>query len=110
MRIHGTFPIVTSGLLALTVIGAAGVARSNKYWWDNLAGPASSNFVDLEQIKKSNVGQLDVAWSYPYATPGFNSVFMDDVMYLLGRNNALIALDATTGKEIWIHEGLNGIV
>ena len=26
------------------------------------------------------------------------------------RNNSLIALDATTGKEIWIHEGLGGIV
>ena len=30
-------------------------------------------------------------------------------MYLVGRNNSLIALDATTGKEIWIHEGLGGI-
>ena len=27
-----------------------------------------------------------------------------------GRNNSLIALDATTGKELWIHEGLGGIV
>ena len=30
-------------------------------------------------------------------------------MYVPGRNNALIALDATTGKEIWIHEGLAGM-
>src|SRR4029450_9244704 len=70
----------------------------------------SSNFVDLDQIKKSNVGQLEVAWSYPYASPGFNPVVVDDVMYLLGRNNSLIALDATTGKELWIHEGLGGIL
>ncbi len=26
-----------------------------------------------------------------------------------GRNSSLIALDAATGKEIWIHEGLEGI-
>src|SRR5262249_49154422 len=32
-----------------------------------------------------------------------------DMMYLLGRNNSLIAVDATSGKEIWIHEGLAGI-
>ena len=31
------------------------------------------------------------------------------MMYVSGRNNSLIALDATTGKEIWIHEGIHGI-
>ena len=30
-------------------------------------------------------------------------------MYVLARNNSLVALDATTGKEIWIHEDLQGI-
>ena len=35
---------------------------------------------------------------------------VDGVLYGLGRNSAsLVALDATTGKEIWVHEGLNGI-
>jgi quinoprotein glucose dehydrogenase len=104
------FSVITAALIILTVIAAGGAARTSKYWWDNLAGPDSSNFVELDQIKKSNVAQLDVAWTYPYATPGFNPVVVDDVMYLLGRNSSLIALDATTGKEIWIHEGLGGIV
>ena len=107
---HRAFPLIAAGLVAATLTGVAGAARSNRNWWDNLAGPDSSNFVDLDEIKKSNVGQLEVAWSYPYATPGFNPVVVDDVMYLLGRNNSLIALDATTGKELWIHEGLGGIV
>ena len=30
-------------------------------------------------------------------------------MYVLARNNSLVALDASTGREIWIHEGLQGI-
>ena len=30
-------------------------------------------------------------------------------MYVLARNNSLVALDATTGKEIWVHENLQGI-
>ena len=63
----------------------------------------------LDQIKKSNVNQLEVAWTYPYAAGGFNPIVVDDVMYVSGRNGSLIALDATTGKEIWIHEGLNGM-
>ena len=29
--------------------------------------------------------------------------------YVSGRNGSLIALDGATGKEIWIHEGLNGL-
>ena len=73
-------------------------------------GLDSSNFYPFEQITKSNVGQLEVAWFYPYAAPTFSPVFADDVLYGLGRNgSSLVALDATTGKEIWVHEGLNGI-
>ena len=33
-----------------------------------------------------------------------------DVLYGLGRNaSSLVALDAATGKELWVHDGLNGI-
>jgi quinoprotein glucose dehydrogenase len=105
-----TFPLLAACLTAATLTGLALAARSNKQWSDNLAGPDSSNFVDSDQINKANVSQLEVAWSYPYASQGFNPVVVDDVMYVLGRNNSLIALDAATGKEIWIHEGLGGIV
>jgi quinoprotein glucose dehydrogenase len=30
-------------------------------------------------------------------------------MYVLARNTALVALDATTGQEVWVHENLQGI-
>src|SRR5262249_11909571 len=40
----------------------------------------------------------------------FSPVYMDGVLYGLGRNaSSLVAIDAGTGKEIWIHEGLNGV-
>src|SRR4029079_7141275 len=100
------FSLIALALSARVVVGVAAATRSNKWWWDNLAGPDSSNFVASDQIKKANVGQLDVAWSYPYATPGFNPMVVDDVIYVLGRGSSLIALDAATGKELWIHEGL----
>ena len=62
------------------------------------------------QIDKSNVAKLEMAWFYPYAAPTFSPVFADGVLYGLGRNaSSLVALDAATGKEIWVHEGLNGI-
>jgi quinoprotein glucose dehydrogenase len=103
------FAVVMAGLVVMTVGAVATAAVNGKWWRDNLAGPDSSNFVDLDQIKKTNVNQLEVAWTYPYATAGFNPVVVDDVMYVTGRNGSLIALDASTGKEIWIHEDLNGL-
>src|SRR5207253_1874659 len=36
----------------------------------------------------------------PYA---FNPLVVDDVMYVMARTNSIVALDATTGKEIWTH-------
>ena len=105
------FAFAAIAALLLTSVSAAVVmaARSNKWWWDNLAGPDSSNFVGSDQVRKSNVNELAVAWFYPYATSGFNPIVVNDVIYTLGRGGSLVALDATTGKEIWIHEGLNGI-
>ena len=97
-------------LFVLLTLGAVQTAQRNGKWWhDNLAGPDSSNYVDLDQIKKSNVDELEVAWTYPHAAGGFNPIVVDDTVYIYGRNGSLIALDASTGKEIWIHEALNGM-
>ena len=75
-----------------------------------LPGVDSSNFFPFDQIDKSNVGKLEMAWFYPYAAPTFSPVFDDGMLYGLGRNaSSVVALDAATGKEVWVHEGLNGI-
>ena len=94
------FTMVAAGLTAAVTTGVwAAADRSNKWWWDAGGGPANSQYLDLDQINKSNVNQLQVAWFYPYATSLFNPIVVEDVMYTLGRANSLIALDATTGKE-----------
>jgi quinoprotein glucose dehydrogenase len=104
-------PLLAIALAGLAAFPIARAERSDKWWWDYGGGPDSSHFVELDQIKKSNVSKLEVAWFYPHGATGFNPVVVDDVMYVLGRNGqALIALDATTGKEIWIHDGLTGII
>jgi quinoprotein glucose dehydrogenase len=99
-----------AAFFALLFLGSVRTAEKKGNWWhDNLGGPDSSNYVDLDQIKKSNVDELEVAWTYPYAAGGFNPIVVDDTVYISGRNGSLIALEASTGKEIWIHEGLNGM-
>jgi quinoprotein glucose dehydrogenase len=91
---------------AVTVLGV--FAAPNKV--RTLPGVDSSNFYPFDQINKANVGQLEVAWFYPYAAPTFSPVFAGQMLYGLGRNaSALVALDPATGKEIWVHDGLNGI-
>ncbi len=104
---------VLAGVLAVTFMATLAVSldaqsRGRKWWRDNLAGPDSANFIDSSEINKTNVGQLQVAWFYPYASSGFNPVVVDNVMYTSARGG-LVALDAITGKELWIHEDLGGL-
>jgi quinoprotein glucose dehydrogenase len=109
-------PAAKAGLAASMAIAAALAAVAGfavlaaQSRVKTLPGLDSSNFFPFEQIKKSNVSQLEMAWFYPYAAPAFSPVYAHDVLYGFGRNgSSLVALDATTGKEIWVHEGLNGI-
>ena len=86
--------------------------KNHKNWSDYGGGPDSSHFVALDQITKSNVNQLQVAWVYPTGDNHaylFNPIVVDNVMFVLARNSSLVALDASTGKEIWIHENLPGL-
>jgi glucose dehydrogenase len=51
-------------LLSLIIIAADETAHAGqdyKTWKDYGGGPDSSHFVDLKQINKSNVNQLEVA-------------------------------------------------
>lgn len=85
---------------------------AHKTWSDFGGGPDNSHYVDLTQINKANVGKLVVAWVYPSndtISYNWNPLIVGNVMYVLARNNSLVALDATSGKEIWVHEALTGI-
>jgi len=96
--------------LAVSLIAAA--EQNHKGWTDYGGGPDSSHFVALDQIDKSNVSQLQVAWVYPTEDDHaylFNPIVVDQVMYVLAKNSSLVALDAATGKEIWIHANLPGV-
>ena len=102
------FFVVAAMLAAVVSLGVFTAAQAPVM--KSLPGPDSSNYRPYEQITKANVSQLQVAWTYPYATATFSPIHARDVVYGLGRNGtSLVALDAATGKEIWIHEGLNGI-
>ena len=93
--------------------GEARQRRAERRTWTDYGGsPDNARYLTLDQITRENVGRLEVAWTYPTRDDFsyvFNPVIVDNVMYVLARNSALVALDAATGKEIWVHENLQGI-
>jgi quinoprotein glucose dehydrogenase len=98
--------------LAFAAVQLADAQVNRRVWRDYGGGPDNSRYLTLNQITKSNLDRLGVAWTYPTRDTiayVFNPIIVDRVMYVLARNNSLVALDATTGKEIWVHEGLTGI-
>ncbi len=98
---------VLLALAAATALAAADVDRTQ--WTDYNGSPDNSKYSPLKQIDKSNVSKLQVAWTYPYGETMFNPIVVHGVVYAKARNSSLVALDAATGTEIWIHDGLTGI-
>src|SRR6478672_10260851 len=60
-----------------------------------------------KQVDKSNVAKLELAWHFPVPGStgrfGFRPLVVDGTMYVLGAKNAIVALDAATGRTIWTH-------
>ena len=86
----------------------------NGVLWGNLA---SSRYSPLDQINAQNFNKLEVAWrfkadalgprpEYQYeATP----LMVHGIVYTTaGSRRAVIALDAATGEELWMHSEQEG--
>jgi glucose dehydrogenase len=112
-RIESALVVVCS-CLALQIIHGQGAKRAPTPYttWRDYGGSAdSAQYSALKQINKSNVGQLQVAWTYPTGDQTgylFNPLVVDNVMYVLAKNNSVVALNAETGKELWVHENPKG--
>jgi len=83
------------------------LAAQNHGTWSDYGGASdAAQYSALAQINRSNISQLEVAWSYPTGDGNkyaFNPIVVDRTMYVMARNDSIIALDALTGKEIWSH-------
>lgn len=81
--------------------------------WDNYGSNAQGErFAALDQINKTNVQNLEVAWTYRHGDipDSPNGLGREDLntplqignhVYLCTPNNNIVALDATTGKQLW---------
>lgn len=105
---HPTVP-GTGSPLALTPVAPA---QEQKDWahYGNTAG--GSRFAALDQITRDNITKLQVAWTYRTSdvpvSPGgggaedqLTPLQIGDRVFVCTPHNNVIALDATTGKEVW---------
>jgi quinoprotein glucose dehydrogenase len=75
-------------------------------WRDYLGGPDSAHYSPLKQIDRANAGKLQVAWTFPTQDKTayvFNPLVVDNVAYVIAKGGSLVALDASSGKELWTH-------
>jgi quinoprotein glucose dehydrogenase len=101
-------------LVAFSILsGADAPEKTPPYttWRAFGGGVDSMQYSALKQINKSNVAQLEQVWFYPAPAPdgagrfAFAPTVVDNMMYVGGDDNrVVVALDATTGKEIWTHK------
>ena len=88
---------------------AAGQETATRQYltWRDYAGSAdSAQYSGLRQIQRTNVNRLQVAWVYATgdgAKYAFNPIVIDEWMYVLGKGNSVVALNAGTGKEVWAY-------
>jgi len=102
-----------AALAATSALGCAVVmvlSAAGDHWWPDYAGgPASSRFFPSRHINRSNVHSVQIAWTYPFGETGFNPIVARGTIYGRGRNGAIVALDAKTGKEVWIRDNMQGM-
>ena len=96
-------------LLAFVEAGSSETARQEHVSWsDYLGNSDSAQYSGLDQINKSNVKDLRLTAFVPAGGNssefGFNPVAVGDVLYVLGKNDAITAVEMTTGRIIWSHE------
>jgi len=76
-------------------------------WRDYGGASDSMQYSALTQINKTNVANLEQAWFVPVPDKGgnlgFNPIVVDGLMFLMGPQGSIVAVEAATGKQIWSH-------
>jgi quinoprotein glucose dehydrogenase len=103
----GKFPLFFPAVLVALVCAGTSVAQQQRTTWrEYLGGADSSHYSALKQINTGNVNKLEVAWTYPVSENvnyTFGPMVIDNIAYFAAKQGSLVAVDAATGKELWVH-------
>jgi quinoprotein glucose dehydrogenase len=93
-------------LLSILAAGCLAAQSTHKNWSNYGGASDSAQYSALDQINRSNVDKLKIAWTYPtgdHQHYSFNPIIVHGLMYVLAQNNSIVALDAASGKQVWLH-------
>ncbi len=94
-------------LIPMLLSAAALTWAADHSTWRDFGGSAdSAQYSTLNQIDRGNVASLKQVWSYPTGDDNrysFNPLVVDDTLYAMARHNSIVALNAATGEQRWIH-------
>ena len=102
-------------VLMVSALGGAALAAPSAGDWPYYGrDPSGGRFSPLTQITPGNVGKLAVAWTYHMnpapgaggrvATSTTTPLVVKNVLYLGTPYGRVVALDATSGKQIWAYQ------
>jgi quinoprotein glucose dehydrogenase len=102
-------------LLAILAYGhpqSEKTTAENRDWSAYGGGPLGDHYSPLNQINKSNVRQLEVAWKFDTGEQGglqTSPLIIDGILYGITPTQKIFALNAATGERIWAFDpGIKG--
>jgi len=93
-------------MLPIFLLVSAAFAQDHSTWSDYGGAADSAQYSALQQINRENVGRLEIAWTFPTGDGRkyfFNPLMADGMLYVLAKNNSIVALDAASGKPVWTY-------
>ena len=99
--------MATLAVTTLCTVAAQAAPLEDQPWPQHGQGAGEQRFSPLAQIDRANVGQLGLAWSHPFRQPrGVEAtpIVVGGVMYVTGPWSTVHALDARTGRELWVYD------
>jgi len=105
------FPKILFFIFLQSFIACTTKDLSNYKTWEFYRGDDGTNaYSGLDQIKKENVKQLKVAWTYKtgdvadYFSVECNPIVINDTLYCISPKLKTFAINAKTGREIWVFD------
>src|SRR3954470_8241867 len=96
--------IVAAAITLANLSAPAAPGPTNVDWPAYLGDKARTLYSPLAQINRTNVTQLKIAWAYDTGDKSeyqANNLIIAGVLYTASPSRKVIALDATSGRELW---------
>ncbi|MCB1124767.1 MAG: pyrroloquinoline quinone-dependent dehydrogenase, partial [Verrucomicrobiae bacterium] len=97
-------------VIGLILFASATLQADRQDWPVYRGSAAATQYSTLDQINRSNVHKLEVAWTYQTGDAGnrtmiqCNPLMIDGVLYGTSPKLDVFAVNAATGTEIWRHK------